>query len=71
MNEYLLNRPSCGAAMTAEEYAASVGSAPGGETVTAENMVRLEDLDTPIPPEQLQNFLQREGSSILLVRRWQ
>lgn len=45
--------------------------APGGETVTAENMVRLEELDTPIPPEQLQNFLQREGSSILLVRRWQ
>lgn len=33
MNEYLLNRPSCGAAMTAEEYAASVGSAPGGGTV--------------------------------------
>lgn len=44
---------------------------PGEVKVTEEDMSLLEELDTPIPPEQLQNFLQREGSSILLVRRWQ
>ncbi len=44
---------------------------PGTVEVTAEDMSLLESLDTPIPLEQLQNFLQREGSSILLVRRWQ
>lgn len=44
---------------------------PGAVEVTAEDMSLLEELDTPIPLEQLQNFLQREGSSILLMRRWQ
>ena len=44
---------------------------PGEIVVTAEDTSLLETLDTPIPSEQLQNFLQQEGSSILLVRRWQ